>query len=60
MPTKNNNNSNLRRCSFCGRTENQVEFLIPSPTGAMICDNCVDACNQIIYDHSFPKAKSTS
>ena len=51
MPTKNNNNSNLRRCSFCGRTENQVEFLIPSPTGAMICDNCVDACNQIIYDH---------
>ena len=50
MPT-NNKNNNLRRCSFCGRTENQVEFLIPSPTGAMICDNCIDACNQIIYDH---------
>ncbi len=51
MPTNNNKNNNLRRCSFCGRTENQVEFLIPSPTGAMICDNCIDACNQIIYDH---------
>ena len=50
MPT-NNKNNNQRRCSFCGRTENQVEFLIPSPTGAMICDNCVEACNQIIYDH---------
>lgn len=50
MPT-NNKNNNLRRCSFCGRTENQVEFLIPSPTGAIICDSCIDACNQIIYDH---------
>lgn len=50
MPT-NNKNNNLRRCSFCGRTEEQVEFLIPSPTGATICDNCIDACNQIIYDH---------
>ena len=37
-----------RRCSFCGRSENQVTFLIPSPTGAYICDNCVDACNAII------------
>lgn len=50
MPT-NNKNNNIRRCSFCGRTEDQVEFLIPSPTGATICDNCIDACNQIIYDH---------
>ena len=51
MPTNNKNNNNLRRCSFCGRTEDQVEFLIPSPTGATICDSCIDACNQIIYDH---------
>ncbi len=52
MASNNNSkNHDLRRCSFCGRNENQVEFLIPSPTGAMICDNCVDACNQIIYDH---------
>ena len=41
----------MKYCSFCGRNENQVEFLIPSPTGAMICDNCIEACNQIIYDH---------
>lgn len=53
MPTNSKNkNTTLKYCSFCGRNENQVEFLIPSPTGAMICDNCIDACNQIIYDHT--------
>ena len=51
MPNNQKSNNNQRCCSFCGRTENQVEFLIPSPTGAMICDSCIDACNQIIYDH---------
>ena len=46
----NSNNSGkggLRHCSFCGRNENQVNFLIPSPTGAYICDFCVDACNEL-------------
>ncbi|MBQ7376075.1 MAG: ATP-dependent Clp protease ATP-binding subunit ClpX [Clostridia bacterium] len=41
-----------RFCSFCGRRENQVNFLIPSPTGAYICDFCVDACQQLIYENS--------
>ena len=50
----NSTNSNgskhdLRHCSFCGRNERQVEFLIPSPTGVYICDFCVEACNQLIY-----------
>ena len=38
-------------CSFCGRNEDQVLFLIPSPiANAFICDECVDACNSIIDD----------
>ena len=41
-----------RYCSFCGRKENQVNFLIPSPTGIYICDFCVDACEQIIYENT--------
>lgn len=50
---KNNSNSknNTRFCSFCGRTENQVNFLIPSPTGLYICDFCVDACEELIYSN---------
>ena len=51
--TKNGNNSSgLRYCSFCGRNENQVNFLIPSPIGTYICDFCVDACQQLIYDNT--------
>ncbi len=45
-------NSNLRFCSFCGRSERQVNFLIPSPTGSYICDMCVEACQQLIYDNT--------
>ena len=52
MANENNNQGHTKnRCSFCGRTEDMVDFLIPSPTGATICDNCIDACNQIISDH---------
>lgn len=50
--TKDNGNSSLRYCSFCGRTERQVNFLIPSPTGAYICDFCVDACQELINENT--------
>ncbi|MBQ1229955.1 MAG: ATP-dependent Clp protease ATP-binding subunit ClpX [Clostridia bacterium] len=46
----NNNGKNLRHCSFCGRNEHQVNFLIPSPTNAYICDFCVEACNELIFE----------
>ncbi len=47
------NTNNTIRCSFCGRDENDVEFLIPSPIlgGAYICNDCIDACARIIDDH---------
>ncbi|MBQ9085891.1 MAG: ATP-dependent Clp protease ATP-binding subunit ClpX [Clostridia bacterium] len=48
----NNTTSGVRYCSFCGRKENQVNFLIPSPTGTYICDFCVDACQQLIYENT--------
>ena len=44
------NDGKLRHCSFCGRNEHQVNFLIPSPTGAYICDFCVEACNDLITE----------
>ncbi len=46
----NKNGRNLRYCSFCGRNENQAEFLIPSPTGLYICDFCVEACAELIHE----------
>ena len=45
-----NRNSDMRFCSFCGRNETQVNFLIPSPTGIYICDFCVEACDELIAD----------
>ncbi len=46
-----NKNGETKRCSFCGRDETQVMFLIPSPTGAFICDKCVEICNDIVYEN---------
>ena len=28
-----------------------VEFLIPSPEGAYICDNCIETCSELIAEH---------
>ncbi len=57
MANKNNANDNhLRHCSFCGRNEHQVSFLIPSQSGAYICDLCVEQCSDLIeqIDKSVP------
>ena len=40
----------IRFCSFCGRNESQVNFLIPSPKGVYICDFCYDYCTDLIYE----------
>ena len=47
------------RCSFCGKSEDQVRKLISGPAGIYICDECVEICSEIIeeeeennpYDH---------
>ena len=46
-----NSKGSVHRCSFCGRTENEVNYLIPSQSGAYICDGCVFACTQLIEDY---------
>ena len=53
--TSGGSGSNLRYCSFCGRRENQVNFLIPSPTGVYICDFCVDECQELFKDKTNPR-----
>jgi len=35
------------KCSFCGKSQNEVERLIAGP-GVQICDQCVDLCNSLI------------
>lgn len=39
----------LLKCSFCGKTQKQVQKLIAGP-GVYICDECIDLCNEIIRE----------
>ena len=41
--------SEVLRCSFCNKDQNDVRKLIAGPT-VFICDECVDVCNDIIAD----------
>ncbi len=45
-------NDDRIRCSFCGKTQDQVRKLIAGPVGsdAYICDNCIDICAEIIEE----------
>jgi ATP-dependent Clp protease ATP-binding subunit ClpX len=46
---KKNGDSEILRCSFCNKDQNDVRKLIAGPT-VFICDECVDVCNDIIAD----------
>ena len=35
-------------CSFCGRSENDVEKMITGPNGVYICSDCVEICSDIL------------
>ncbi|MCR5546689.1 MAG: ATP-dependent Clp protease ATP-binding subunit ClpX [Lachnospiraceae bacterium] len=43
-------NDDKIRCSFCGKSQSQVQKLIAGPNGAYICDECVDICSEIIEE----------
>lgn len=44
-----NNNRNPLRCSFCGKTQDQVRKLIQGQN-VFICDECVDLCAEIVEE----------
>jgi ATP-dependent Clp protease ATP-binding subunit ClpX len=41
--------ADLLKCSFCGKSQKQVQQLIAGP-GVYICDECVELCNEIIEE----------
>ncbi len=48
MPRKDSQGDVLR-CSFCGKSQDEVRRLIAGPA-AYICDECIDLCNDIILE----------
>lgn len=48
-----NNNNNLNAiCSFCGRTQDEVEHLIAG-NGVCICDDCIEICHSLIGNENY-------
>ncbi len=45
------------KCSFCGKSQEQVRKLIAGP-GVYICDECVDLCNEILDEELFDTGSS--
>lgn len=48
--------STTLHCNFCGKSQKEVKKLIAGP-GVYICDECIDLCNDILYEDN---VKSTS
>jgi ATP-dependent Clp protease ATP-binding subunit ClpX len=48
MPRKDSQDTKLR-CSFCGKSQDEVKRLIAGPT-VYICDECIDLCNDIMLE----------
>jgi ATP-dependent Clp protease ATP-binding subunit ClpX len=47
MPATPKNYDSHLKCSFCGKSQEQVRKLIAGP-GVYICDECVELCNEIL------------
>ena len=48
MAKKNSTTGNYR-CSFCGKSQEEVKKLIAGPT-VYICDECIELCNEIMVE----------
>lgn len=48
---------NSKHCSFCGRTESQVEFFIMGQDGAQICNECAVQAAEIVKENTSKKSK---
>ena len=47
-----NNNTRSVKCSFCGKSQENVKKIIAGP-GVYICDECINVCQEIIEDEFY-------
>ena len=59
MKTTENSGKSSLRCSFCGRTQDEVNKLIAGP-GVYICDECVALCEDILSEDKVALKKKSS
>ena len=63
MSRKKNREETKHYCSFCGKSQEEINKLIAGH-GVYICDECIDLCNQIIAeertkDDAFPNFRES-
>ncbi len=58
MSSKKDANNPLN-CNFCGKSQKEVKKLIAGP-GVYICDECIELCNDIIYEDSVKQVSKTN
>ncbi|MED4585473.1 ATP-dependent protease ATP-binding subunit ClpX [Brevibacillus choshinensis] len=46
---KFNDDKGQLKCSFCGKSQEQVRKLVAGP-GVYICDECIELCNEIVQE----------
>ena len=52
-----NNKKNIR-CSFCGKSQDEVDRMIAGP-GVYICNECIRVCSSIVEDEIYDEAEMT-
>ncbi len=51
----NTDNNGIVRCSFCGKTQEEVKKIVAGP-GVYICNECIDLCKEIIDEEFYDEA----
>lgn len=51
----NTNTNDAVRCSFCGKTQEEVKKIVAGP-GVYICNECIDLCKEIIDEEFYDEA----
>ncbi len=42
-------------CSFCGKSQDEVRKLIVGPNNVRICDECIEICEDILREDTYPE-----
>jgi ATP-dependent Clp protease ATP-binding subunit ClpX len=57
--SKEKSYSSSLHCNFCGKSQKEVKKLIAGP-GVYICDECIELCNDIIFEDSLKSDNKAS
>ncbi len=53
------NTNQILYCSFCGKSQHEVQKLIAGPS-VFVCNECVDLCNDIIHEEELTQSVDNS